>query len=115
MTNPEKLRALAGWLDLIDKEAGCESNEVQQDLRAIADELEKLSREKYIHFIGRRYPTPYFPKGGIEAMGNSRQDSRDSLIEWIMAFKENRKPNLWNKYETLDELAEAFWPSKPKQ
>ena len=82
MTKPEKLRALAGWLDLIDKEAGCESNEVQKDLRGIADELEQLGREKYVHFIERRYPTPNFPKGGIEAMS--------------------------------DELAEAFWPSKPK-
>jgi len=57
MTNPEKLRAIAGWFDLIDKEAGCESNEVQQDLREIADELEQLTSKKYVHFIGRLYPT----------------------------------------------------------
>jgi len=51
MTKPEKLRALAAWIDLIDKESGCESNEVQKDLREIADELEQLGREKYVHFI----------------------------------------------------------------
>ena len=39
MTNPEKLRALADWFDKRDKESG--SNEVQQDLREIADELER--------------------------------------------------------------------------
>ena len=55
MTNPEKLRALADWFDKRDKESG--SNEVQQDLRAIADELEQLTSKKYVHFIGRLYPT----------------------------------------------------------
>jgi len=38
MTNPEKLRALADWFDKRDKESG--SNEVQKDLREIADELD---------------------------------------------------------------------------
>ena len=82
MTKPEKLRAIADWFDNRDRESGSNTNEVQKDLRGIADELEQLGREKYVHFIERRYPTPNFPKGGIEAMS--------------------------------DELAEAFWPSKPK-
>jgi len=57
MTNPEKLRAIAGWFDKQSKKSGTKSNEVQKDLREIADELEQLGREKYVHFIERRYPT----------------------------------------------------------
>ena len=51
MTNPEKLRALADWFDKRDKESGSKSNEVQQDLREIADELE---RKKYLWWFGKQ-------------------------------------------------------------
>jgi len=56
MTKPEKLRAIADWFDNRDRESGSNTNEVQKDLREIADELEQLGREKYVHFIERRYP-----------------------------------------------------------
>lgn len=46
MTDSEKLLNLAKWFDLEDKRTGLDSainnNEVQQDLRSIADELERL-------------------------------------------------------------------------
>lgn len=45
-----------------------------------------------------------------EAMGSSRQAYRDCFIEWIIAYKEKRKPNLWNKYQTPEDVAEAVWP-----
>ena len=44
-----------------------------------------------------------------EAMQSSRQSYRDCLIEWIVAYKENRKPNLCNKYQTPMEVAEGIW------
>ena len=42
-------------------------------------------------------------------MQSSRQSYRDCLIEWIVAYKENRKPNLCNKYQTPMEVAEGIW------
>lgn len=44
-----------------------------------------------------------------EATGSSKQDYRNCFVEWIDAYKENRKPNLWNKYKNASELANAIW------
>lgn len=44
-----------------------------------------------------------------EAMGSSRQEYRNCFIEWINAYKEKRKPNLWNRYQTPEDMAEAVW------
>jgi len=43
LTDAEKLRVLAEWLDVEDAKVGRIGNEVQQDLRRIADYLGALS------------------------------------------------------------------------
>lgn len=49
-------------------------------------------------------------KGLEEAMGSSKQEYRRCLVEWIVAYKGNRKPMYWSKYLTPEDLAEDIWP-----
>lgn len=46
MPDPTKLRALAYWFDIKDREAGVAGDEVQRDLRRWADLAEQI-RAKY--------------------------------------------------------------------
>ena len=62
LTDAEKLRVLAEWLDLEDAKVGRIGNEVQQDLRRIADYLdlrgsgsaERTVREGILGFAPKR-------------------------------------------------------------
>jgi len=120
MTKPEKLRALAGWLDLIDKEAGCESNEVQKDLREIADVVDSI---KFIaDALGEEVRLRHMiDLWCIDQLGNT-DEALQKADEMFAAAKDifyrsiNPKPNFpKGGIEAMsDELAEAFWPSKPK-
>lgn len=44
-----------------------------------------------------------------KATSTSKQDYRNCFVEWIAAYKENRKPNLWNRYKNPNEVADAIW------
>lgn len=44
-----------------------------------------------------------------EATGSSKQDYRNCFVEWIDALKENRPPNLWNRYKKPEDVANAIW------
>jgi hypothetical protein len=44
-----------------------------------------------------------------EATGGSKQDYRNCFKEWIEAYREKRPPNLWNRYKTPIEVADAIW------
>jgi hypothetical protein len=54
MTDSEKLRALATWFDINDAMKGNQlfDNEVQRDLRAMADRMEQLQQKEYEPYFG---------------------------------------------------------------
>ena len=45
MTDGEKLRKLADWFDLYDKNHEIVNNEVQEDLRRMADRLDSMDKD----------------------------------------------------------------------
>ena len=66
MTNSEKLRALADWFDGYDfsSKGFLNHNEVQQDLRAMANEFEQLQQ----HGVSGKQPNQFSTEAVIESI-----------------------------------------------
>ncbi len=56
MNDPDKLRLLAGWLDIEDRTALAKleeiDGEIQHDLRRIADDIEYAKKNTWLEVVG---------------------------------------------------------------